>query len=80
LKIKVALYKRSLGDAARARARTVEPLIRLLEDEDFSVRAAAAASLGDIGDTRAVEALILALDDPEMHSDAALSLGMRARM
>jgi HEAT repeat protein len=38
------------------------------------VKAAAASALGNIGDTRAVDALILALDDPEVHSDAAFSL------
>jgi HEAT repeat protein len=43
----------------------VEPLIRTLDDPNSEVRAAAAQSLGLIGDKRAVEALIRALDDPD---------------
>jgi HEAT repeat protein len=46
--------------------RAVEPLIADLEDQDKSVRGAAAKSLGKIGDPRAIKPLqSLAFDDPE---------------
>jgi HEAT repeat protein len=50
------------GDAGRARERqAVEPLIAALGDEDVNVRHAAAASLGQVGDARAVPALVQVL-------------------
>ncbi len=52
---------RALGQIGDVRA--VEPLIRLLKDEEASVRGAAVRALGEIGDERAVEPLIGMLSD-----------------
>jgi HEAT repeat protein len=54
---------RALGQIGDVRA--VEPLIRLLEVEDSSIRSVAARALGSIGDMRAVEPLIRLLKDEE---------------
>ena len=55
----------------------VAPLIEALQDEKPIVRQAAAAALGDTGDTRAVEGLIERLADPfeGVCQSAAVSLG-----
>lgn len=42
---------------------TVEPLIKALDDNDFWMRAAAVGALGKIGDERAVEPLMKALNE-----------------
>ena len=41
----------------------VDPLIETLEDEDWRVRGAAAWSLGNLGDEKAIPALEKLLDD-----------------
>ncbi len=41
----------------------IEPLINLLTDDHYRVRASAASALGELGDARAVEPLIAALHD-----------------
>lgn len=53
----------SLGRLGDKRA--VDPLIKLLKDQENIMRFTAATSLGQIGDTRAVEPLIKALGDKE---------------
>ncbi len=47
--------------------RAVEPLISVLEDENFYVRRATVKALGKIGDPRAVESLIAALKDEDSY-------------
>jgi HEAT repeat protein len=42
----------------------VEPLVRALHDEFFSVADQAAYALGSLGDARAVEPLVQALNGP----------------
>ncbi len=58
----------------------VSALIEFLKDEDSGLRPQAAEVLGKIGDTRAVPALIDALNDcaSYMYENAALALGMIA--
>lgn len=63
-----------LNAIKRLRAmRAVEPLIRVLQDERFMLSWDAAEALGEIGDARAVEALIAALR--EKMPQAAEALG-----
>jgi HEAT repeat protein len=73
----------ALGDSEPARrAEVVAALVRAIDDHDLDVRAAAALSLGDLGDAEAIEALILRLDDgvPAVRQCAAMALGrLRAR-
>jgi len=54
----------------------VEPLIRALGDEEYTVRKEAAESLGKIGDQRALDPLNYALNDPDwpVHRAAVLAL------
>jgi HEAT repeat protein len=57
---------------------SVEPLIRVLKDEERIVRASAAMALGYLGDARAVEPLIQVLDNDEdrlVRTSAAEALG-----
>jgi HEAT repeat protein len=54
--------------------RAVPHLIRLLEDEDESVRAYAAVSLAQIGDARAVEPLVAMLATDEDHALEAFAV------
>lgn len=42
---------------------SIEPLIELLNNKDSELRRRAALALGEIGDTRAIDALLLALND-----------------
>lgn len=58
-------------------APAVEPLIKVLGDEDSYVRRYAAQALGETGDPRAVEALIKALgdEDRDVRKTAADALG-----
>lgn len=69
----------ALGDvtAPDDRRRAVEVLIAALDDAHPDVRAAAALSLGDLGDHEAVEPLIAALDNgvPLARQAAAMALG-----
>jgi HEAT repeat protein len=57
----------------------VDPLVEALRDEDARVRSYAACALGEIGDPRAVDPLIYALQDEDEESDvrsgAARALG-----
>ena len=57
----------TLGKIADSRA--VEPLIKVLGDEEMRVRENAAKALGDIGDERAVEPLIKALSHDHQNAD-----------
>jgi HEAT repeat protein len=54
----------------------VEPLVAALADDNPAVRAAAAETLGSIGDRRAVEPLVLALkdEDPQARKNAVTAL------
>jgi len=55
---------------------SVEPLLSMLfNDPDMAVRTDAARSLGEIGDPRAVEFLLMALDDLEIRPVAVEALG-----
>lgn len=56
--------------------RAVEPLIKVLDDEDETtfVREAAAEALGEIGDERAIEPLAHALTDIDVLKNAAVAL------
>lgn len=67
-----AAAARALGGMDPAVA--VDPLVGLLGDEDASVRAAAAAALGRIGDP-AVAAVAAALQDPSREEGALDALG-----
>ena len=58
-----------MGEAA------IEPLINALKHENLSVREGAAWALGQLGDTRAVEPLILALRSRHTRRSAAEALG-----
>jgi len=53
----------------------VEPLIDALKNENIDIRQRAAFALGNIGDKRAVEPLIEALNDELVRSNAATALG-----
>lgn len=53
---------RALGDL-----HVFETVVAALEHEEWPVRRQAALTLGRMGDTRAVPALIRALDDPDTH-------------
>ncbi len=53
----------------------VAPLIAALNDDDERVRESAAGALRQIGDPRAIPALIEALNDRLIASNAALALG-----
>ncbi len=58
--------------------RIVEPVCRMLRDDDWWLRIAACDTLGRLGDPRAVPHLVEALDDPESRwaaIDALASLG-----
>jgi HEAT repeat protein len=55
----------------------VEPLIAVLEDEDSSVRWAAARALARLGDARAVEPLIAALGDEDWDTCAWAAEALR---
>lgn len=46
-------------------AKSVEPLIRALNDDSYEVRGLSCCALGNIGDLRAVEPLIISLEDPD---------------
>jgi HEAT repeat protein len=61
----------------RVGERAVAPLIEALHDDQYVVRQAAAAALGDMGDRRAVEGLIDRLGDESevVRQSAAVSLG-----
>jgi HEAT repeat protein len=68
----------ALGDAEpERRAEVVDALLGSLDDIDRDVRASSALALGDLGDHRAVEPLILRLDDgaPGVRQCAAVALG-----
>lgn len=67
----IALIK--IGDE-----QAVEPLIRMLEVDDYMDRTYAAEALGNIGDARAVEPLIATLNDSirGVRNEAAKALGM----
>ena len=55
---------------------TVEPLLFVLfNDPDVAVRTDAVRALGDIGDARAVDFLLTALDDLDVRPVAVESLG-----
>ncbi len=74
---------RALGELWDVRA--VEPLIRVLGDEDNQVRAGAASALGELRDGRAVRPLIAALQDKDMEvrvnaADALGALGSGRRL
>ncbi len=74
LRKEVVLALGKTGDS-----RGVKPLIdRMLSDESEAVRWASAAALGQMGDTRAVPALLLARDDPfdGVRQGVAEALGM----
>ncbi|MBN1454376.1 MAG: HEAT repeat domain-containing protein, partial [Anaerolineales bacterium] len=53
----------------------VEPLIAVLKTSDMDVRQSAAKALGQIGDARAMEPLIAALNDRQVQRAAAEALG-----
>lgn len=57
----------------------VQQYIACLRSKDFVIRLKAAGELGDIGDSRAVPALIDALNDPDMHVRAEVA-GALARL
>ncbi|WP_301677416.1 HEAT repeat domain-containing protein [Methanoculleus methanifontis] len=57
------IAKERWGDLARAGATAVEPLVRVLEDRDDSIRRRAAKILGEIGDPHAVPGLMNLLHD-----------------
>ena len=57
--------------------RAVEPLIKALEDEDWSVRSSAASALGMIGDERAAEPLSKTLRDNDLKDDYGSSFYVR---
>jgi len=59
----------AIGDPA------VMPLIAVLKDKDSDIRIAAAETLGQIGDARAVEPLITALKDTGVRYASAYALG-----
>lgn len=54
----------------------VEPLIEALDHKNENTRGTAARLLGIIGDTRAVEPLIAALESEDMYLSAAYALGL----
>lgn len=58
-------------------ASSVEPLIKVLNDDEVDIRILVVALLGDIGDSRALEPLIEILDenDADLQKAAALALG-----
>jgi HEAT repeat protein len=62
---------------SKAGESAVQPLIEALQDEQYIVRQAAAAALGDMGDKRAVEGLVERLGDASdvVRQSAAVSLG-----
>jgi len=62
-----------LGDWKATEA--VEALIPVLKHQDQSMHLTAAVALGNIGDERAVEPLILALNDKDAGDAAAVALG-----
>ncbi len=67
-----------LGDLRDLRTEVEETLIaHLNDDEDLEVRAAAAVTLGELGDARAVQPLTAALEEDEVdvRVTAALALG-----
>jgi HEAT repeat protein len=74
--IPVAIVARALGVLKDARA--VPRLLSLLHDKDWRVRKGSAGALGKIGDRRAAEPLIDALQrdvQPDVRSSAAEALG-----
>jgi HEAT repeat protein len=64
----------ALGALVKIGTLAVEPLIAVLKDGDKNARQVAAAVLGRIGDARAVEPLIVALEDVNVCSAAARAL------
>lgn len=68
-----ALYWAAVEGLARVGATAIEPVIAALSTGDQGVRRAAAQALGRVGDKRAVESLIGALND--IPSEAAWALG-----
>ena len=71
----VAAVKTDVEMPVRIGRRAVEPLIELLKNQDFDVRCNAAMALGDIGDARAVPALIEGLEDNPMVFSALGKIG-----
>ena len=66
----------ALGSARCANA--FDPLVKTLGDESYIVRAGAAMALGDLGDKRAVEPLLAALnksDSDSVRTGAVVALG-----
>jgi HEAT repeats len=59
---------------ASSRAATVERLIRDLTSRDPAVRLEAVHALGELGDERATDSLIRALEEPELTEPAAKAL------
>lgn len=55
--------------------RDVAGLLEALTDPDLDVRKQAVAALGDLGDERAVEPLLAALEDPALEAGAEAALG-----
>lgn len=55
-------------------APAVDPLIEALDNQNVNIRRFAAGILGDIGDPRAADALVVSLNDPKVESTALKSL------
>lgn len=61
-------------------ARAFEPVVKLFEHENFTLRCYASAALGRMGDQRAIHPLISALsedmeEDPNVRAEVAMALG-----
>lgn len=65
-----------IGRAWVRDSRVVEALIQMLKDPDRAVREDATIALGNIGDPKAVDALIEAMKDGSVRRHAIASLGM----
>ena len=55
--------KRNFSEIVKYSTKAVEPLAKLLEENDINVRQAVAEALGNIGDNKVIEPLIKALQD-----------------
>lgn len=72
--VSIARREATLQALVEIGAPAVDPLIAALNDKNVNIRRFAAGILGDIGDPRAADALVDALNDPKLESIALTSL------